>query len=67
MRFEQNEREGAKLRCSARLLREEVCRQYADRATKMSNAYQISRCTTEHHPTGRFDYKYSASLQLVHV
>ena len=58
MRFEQNEREGAKLRCSARILREEVCRQYADRATKMSNAYKISRCTTEHHPTGRFDYRF---------
>ena len=58
MRFEQNEREGAKLRCTARILREEVCRQYADRATQMSNAYQISRCTTEHHPTGRFDYRF---------
>ena len=58
LKFERETRTAAANACRERKMREVVCEKYATDAVQMSNAYQISRCTTEHHPTGRFDYKF---------
>ena len=34
-------------------------RRLREKRCDASNQYQIFRCTTEHHPTGRFSYKYN--------
>ncbi len=60
MEFEEREREGVRASCMNNKLVELVCQKYATDAVQMSNQYQINRCTTEHHPTGRFDYRYQA-------
>ena len=58
LKFERETRTAAANACRERKMREVVCQKYATDAVQMSNAYQISRCTTEHHPTGRFDYRF---------
>jgi hypothetical protein len=58
LKFERETRRAARDACLTRKLKEMVCDSYANDAVKMSNQYQINRCTTEHHPTGRFDYRY---------
>ena len=58
LKFERETRTAAANACRERKTREVLCQQYATDAVQMSNAYQISRCTTEHHPTGRFDYRF---------
>ena len=60
LKFEENERENEKASCGNQKLQEMVCEKYATDAVQMSNQYQINRCTTEHHPTGRFDYRFQA-------
>ena len=56
---EKKARESVKSKCLKRKLEELVCADYAKTAVEASNQYQINRCTTEHHPTGRFSYKYN--------
>jgi hypothetical protein len=60
LEFEERERENEKAACGNQKLQEMVCEKYANDAVQMSNQYQINRCTTEHHPTGRFDYRFQA-------
>jgi hypothetical protein len=58
--FEKTARDDVKGRCMRRKLKEKVCQQYATDAVEMSHQYQINRCTDEHHPEGRFDWRYQA-------
>jgi hypothetical protein len=58
--FEKKARDDVKGRCMRRKLKEKVCQQYASDAVEMSRQYQINRCTEEHHPEGRFDWRYQA-------
>ncbi len=58
LKFERETRTAARNACMDRKMREVFCQKYATDAVQMSNEYQINRCTTEHHPTGRFDYRY---------
>ena len=58
LQFERETRTAAANACKARKAKEVSCQEYATNAVQMSNSYQISRCTTEHHPTGRFDYRF---------
>jgi hypothetical protein len=60
MAFEEQQRESVRSACMYNKLKEMVCQKYATDAVQMSNQYQINRCTTEHHPVGRFDYRYNA-------
>ena len=60
MAFEEQQREGVRSACMYNKLKEMICQKYATDAVQMSNQYQINRCTTEHHPVGRFDYRHNA-------
>jgi hypothetical protein len=60
MAFEEQQRESVRSACMYNKLKELICQKYATDAVQMSNQYQINRCTTEHHPVGRFDYRFQA-------
>lgn len=55
---EKKTRDAAKNKCLP-TLEELVCADFATKGVEASRQWQVFRCTTEHHPTGRFSYKYS--------
>lgn len=63
MEYEQDQREAARASCVNNGLLEMVCQQYATDAVEMSHQYQINRCTDEHHPVGRFDWRFQAHFE----
>jgi nucleotide-binding universal stress UspA family protein len=55
---EKKARDKAKNKCLP-TLEELVCADFATKGVEASRQWQINYCTTEHHPTGRFSYKYN--------
>ncbi len=55
---EKKARDAAKNKCLP-TLEELVCADFATKGVEASRQWQVFRCTTEHHPTGRFSYKYN--------